>query len=382
MIATDKEKLSHVHIEGFKSIRELDIDLGNLTVLIGANGSGKSNFVQFFQMLNFMLSGNLQNFIGRKGGGQSLLHYGAKKTRAMDTSLAFQGADGWSRYEFSLSFAVPESLLFTNEQVVFQKLDAVMPFQRQLGSGHKETLLIDLATENSGVGSKVAQIFQKRLRAVQVYHFHDTTDEAYIRTRQDIDRNRFLMGDGANLAAFLYMLRGKWPDHYKRILATVQRVVPYLKDFILDPGPSRYSRPIMLEWSDRSGEEFGPHQLSDGSLRAVALITALMQPEELLPSVILIDEPELGLHPSAVGLISTLLQTTSLKTQVIVATQSPQLLENMTPEQVVVVERRELDNGRGESTFKRLNSDELAMWLEDYSLSELFEKNVTGGWPQ
>ena len=375
------EKLTRLTASGFRSIRDIDIQLGDLTVLIGANGSGKSNFVAFFNLLSFMVTESLQLYIGRKGGGSSVLHYGPKRTPLLTTTLKFEGDSGWSEYGCTLAHASPDRLIFTHERIAFQRVGEPQPFAKELGSGQAETLL----TEKSSGGDTVAQvsrIFLARLKALRVYHFHDTSESAYIRTSQEIDRNRMLLSNGGNLASFLYMLRQSFPTHYERILSTVRLAVPYLRD--LDLEPDRLNpKHIQLRWRDRNPDyEFGPHQLSDGSLRAIALITALLQPEELLPTVIFIDEPELGLHPSAIGIVAKLLKAVSAKRQVVVATQSPRLLADCAPEDIVVVEREEDGKGYGESTFRRLGAEELGEWLRDYDLGTLYEMNVTGGGPR
>jgi predicted ATPase len=377
------EKLRRVRIEGFRSLREIDLELRDLNVLIGANGSGKSNFVGFFNMLSFMLTGSLQTYVGRKGGATSILHYGAKKTPVLRGKLEFEGDGDTSEYGFSLAFASPDRLLFTDEQVEFWSPGKERPYSKTLGAGHFETNLLELASKaGDTVPRKVARVFVNRLKGLQVYHFHDTSETAYIRTLEDVDRNRSLMSNGGNLAAVLYRLQETKPSHYARILSTVRMAVPYLKDLILEPDPLNGSR-IKLRWDDRNRDyEFGPHQLSDGSLRAIALITALLQPEDMLPAVILIDEPELGLHPNAVGIVASLIKSTSAKRQVIIATQSPRLLSQFSPEDVVVVERNEDESGLGESTFQRLSSEGLGEWLRDYDLGSLYEMNVTGGGPQ
>lgn len=375
------EKLTRFQASGFRSIRELNLALGDLTVLIGANGSGKSNFVALFNLLGFMMTDSLQLYIGRKGGGSSILHYGAKRTPVLTTSLRFEGPSGWSEYGCTLAHASPDRLIFTHERVAFQKSNAPKAFEKSLGSGHIETALAETSSGNDAAAN-VARIFLSRLRGIRVYHFHDTSESAYIRSNQEIDRNRTLQSNGGNLASFLYMLRESYSQHYERILTTIRLAVPYLKDFDLEPDRLN-QRQIQLRWHDKNPDyEFGPHQLSDGSLRAIALITALLQPEELLPAVIFIDEPELGLHPLAIGIVAKLLKAVSVKRQVIVATQSPRLLAECAPEDVVVVEREEDDKGYGESTFKRLASDELGDWLSAYDLGALYEMNITGGGPQ
>lgn len=377
------EKLKRIRVEGFRSFRDVDVEFGNVTVLIGANGSGKSNFISFFQLLNFMLSESLQLYVGRRGGATALLHYGPRKSPVLQAELEFVSDQGKSEYGFSLAFASPDGLLFTDEHVGFQTSNAPNPFKRLLGAGHLETKLLAISRkQDMSVERRVAGVFVHRLKELQVYHFHDTSEASFIRTSQDVARNRELLSHGGNLAAFLYMLQQTKPQHFERILRTIQLIVPYLHKLVLEPDRLD-PRKILLRWSDKSLEyEFGPHQLSDGSLRAIAMVTALLQPEELLPGVIFIDEPELGLHPSAIGIIASLVREVSSKRQVIIATQSPGFLAHFSPEEVIVVERREDNRGFGESTCKRLSKEDLSAWLEEFNLGELYERNVTGGWPQ
>jgi predicted ATPase len=376
------EKLRCLKVKGFRSLRELELELEDLTVLIGANGSGKSNFISFFNMLSFMLSGDLQTYIARKGAATSILHYGPKRTPILEAELEFEGLYGTSKYGFSLAFASPDRLIFTDEHFTFQNPGKSSPYELTLGSGQAETDLLGLSGQaQESTARKVARIFIHRLRGLQVYHFHDTSEEAYIRTSQDIGRNHFLMGNGGNLASILYMLREKWPGHFDRIVSTVRLAVPYLKDLILEPDRLD-PKSVQMRWRDRNPDyEFGAHQLSDGSLRAIAIITALLQPEEMLPTVILIDEPELGLHPGAIAVVASLIKTAAAKRQVIISTQSSRLMAEFAPENVVVVERHEDDRGFGESSFERLSREELGAWLDQYDLGALFEMNVTGGGP-
>ncbi|TAK22590.1 MAG: DUF2813 domain-containing protein [Chloroflexota bacterium] len=352
------ERLTHLKVAGFRSFRQLDLKLADLTVLVGANGSGKSNLVDFFEMLSFMLSGSLQLYIGRKGGGSSVLHYGPKRSQDLTAELTFEGTTRTSNYAMSLSFAAPDRLIFTREEVAFQRTDDLRPYKDLLGVGQLETDLLQYAREKGdSARHTVSRVFRMRLRDLQVYHFHDTSATAHMRTSQDIDRNAYLMSDGGNIASFLHMLQSVHPIHFERIMSTVRLAVPYLQEFELTPNPLNPGS-ISLRWRDRNPDyEFGPHQLSDGSLRAIALITALLQPEELLPSLIVIDEPELGLHPNAVGLIGQLIRAVAEKRQVLVATQSPRLLSEFEPGDVVVVERDEDEMGYGgvepQAAFRR-----------------------------
>lgn len=377
------EKLVRIHLSGFRSIRELDLELRDLTVLIGANGSGKSNLVRFFDMVSYLLSGDLQLFVARAGGGSSLLHYGPKETPALHASLEFDNDGTRSEYRFSLSFAAPDRLIFTDEHVEFQRPGEPAPFEKTLGVGQTEAHLGAAANADiASVERTVARVFMNRLRGMQSYHFHDTSENSRIRMNQDVARNRHLMSHGGNLASFLYMLRSAHPRHFERIEATCRSVVPYFREFVLAPN-SENPGTIRLRWRDNNPDyEFGPEHLSDGSLRAMAIVTALLQPEELLPSVVIMDEPELGLHPSGVRLIAQLLRSVATKRQVLIATQSPRLLSEFAPDEVVVAERYEESTGLGESTFRRLVPEDLEAWLDEYDLGTLFEMNVTGGGPQ
>ena len=380
------ETITHLTIKGFKSIRSLEnFELRRFNVLIGANGVGKSNLIDFFWMLKLMLGrsqGGLQLFIARKGGASSILHYGSQITGFLDGIIRFSGEKQWSQYSFELAWGAPDVLFYASELLKYQsEIKDIKPHSKQLGNGHFESKVLSLAVDKSDPAlNGIASVFRTRLRQVQVYHFNNTSETAKLRLSQDLDREDYLESNAGNLAVFLYNLKNNRPSHFKRILSNVKLIAPFIRDFVVEPQATN-DRFVLLRWMDRSGETFGPHQLSDGTIRAIALITALLQPDETMPSIMIFDEPELGLHPAAITLVASLLKAASEKRQVIVATQSPILIRDYDPEDVIVVERTEDELGRGESTFKRLEKDSLAAWLEDYDLGELYEKNVTGGGP-
>ncbi len=381
------ETISRLTIKGYKSIRDLtNFELNRFNVLIGANGSGKSNLIHFFRMLNFMFgqtNGGLQDFVAQNGRASSHLFYGNPTTRFIDASVKFDGEHRWSQYSFTLNWGAPDELYFADEILEYQREEVdEHPRRKLLGRGHVESAVLreaDLPGESEV--RRVARVFRSRLRQVRVYHFHDTSPRANIRVTQDLDRDNYLMSHAGNIAVFLHNLKENRPSHFKRILSTIQLIAPYIRDFAVEPQIAS-DRFVLLRWKDRSGETFGPHQLSDGTLRAIAMITALLQPEETMPSIMMFDEPELGLHPAAIGLIASLLKAAAEKRQVIVATQSPVLIREYEPEDVIVVERTEDNLGRGESVFTRLDRALLEAWLEDFDLGALYEKNVTGGGPQ
>jgi predicted ATPase len=166
--------------------------------------------------------------------------------------------------------------------------------------------------------------------------------------------------------------------YYDRIVEKIRYIMPQFGDFVLEPREMNPAN-ILLNWHEATSEYlFGPHQISDGTLRFMALATLLLQPPERLPKIIIIDEPELGLHPQAIDLLGSMILTTGKHTQIIVATQSPRLLDSFDCENVIVAEWNKADNC---SVFKQLNESELSQWLDEYSLSQLWEKNILGGQP-
>ncbi|HUT54205.1 MAG TPA: AAA family ATPase [bacterium] len=367
------DKLSKITLRGFKSIRSLDeLTLRNINVLIGANGAGKSNLISFFKMLNWMTpsTGNLQFIIGKSGGANALLHDGASLTPQIEASLSFESDKGLNEYYMRLFYAAPDTLRFADERYRFSRKGLPTSAEwKTLESGHSETRLI-AAADN---GDQTAKTILWILKSCVVYQFHNTSETARIRQKWDIEDNRFLKEDGANLAPFLYLLNKTRPEYYRRIVDTIRQIAPFFGDFIFEPENGK----VLLKWQERESDMlFGAHQASDGTLRMFALVSLLLQPENCLPSVIILDEPELGLHPYAINVISGLLKSVSVNRQVILATQSTTFIDYFDPEDVVVVERP----GR-ESFFKRLEPEKLDQWLDEYSMAELWEKNVIGGRP-
>ena len=190
--------------------------------------------------------------------------------------------------------------------------------------------------------------------------------------------NRVLKSDGSNLAAFLYMLSVKYKVHFKLIERTIKSIAPYFSQFDLQPDVFD-ENVIELVWKEVGSDQyFNAYNLSDGTIRFIALATLLLQPSP--PKTIIIDEPELGLHPFAIKKLAALISSVSEKSQVIVSTQSVTFLNEFTPNDIIVVDRENVE-GKMVSQFKRFQEDELDQWLEGYSMGEIWEKNLIGGKP-
>ncbi len=366
--------LQKVVLRGFKSIRDMTLELRPLNILIGANGSGKSNLVLFFKMLNEMMGGRLQQFIATSGRAQSLLYFGPKDTPQVEGMVEFATESEVYQYLMQLSYTPGDTLVFTDETLRYPP--NINPRPARLFSvmgAHPEAGISDEANR----GNDLAKTLGCLLDNCRVYHFHDTSTTARVRQYCYLGDNRRLASDAGNLAAVLYRLKS-WNGGtaYHRIVKTIQMIAPFFGGFELDPSPDN-ARDIMLNWRHvDSSQIFGPHQLSDGTLRAICLVTLLMQPEEELPSLIIVDEPELGLHPYALNIVASLVNKASHHAQILVSTQSGAFLDSFSPEDVVVVGRDDK-----ESTFGRLSADQLETWLEEYSLGEIWEKNVFQGGP-
>jgi predicted ATPase len=356
-------RLAQLSVRGFKSIRELEnFKLTNLNVLIGANGAGKSNFISLFRMLAEMLDQRLQLYVKSEDGPDALLFGGRKRTRQIEVELYFDR----NGYHFGLTPA-GQQLVFSTEETYFAGDFATV--RPSLGSGHTEARLPQL--EDNAIAGYVLPA----ARSWRVFHFHDTSAAAPVRNAQALRDTLRLKPDASNLAPFLRLLRQKHRESYSAIVETVRMVAPFFGDFVHREDPDER---IELEWREVDDPDTprGPRQLSDGTLRFICLATLLLQPSGFQPDTILIDEPELGLHPYALVVLGSLLQQASDKKQIIVSTQSVELVNQMAPGDVIVTERHD-----GASVFHRLDAEHLKDWLNDYALGELWKMNVVGGRP-
>ena len=363
--------IDYLTIHGFKSIKELnDFPMHKLNVLIGANGAGKSNFVAYFKMLSELVEGRLQNWTTKQGTADRILSFGVKETDSLKSLVQF----GRNGYTFVLEPTVDGGFSFEREELFFN--GSYYGEKRiELGSGHREAKLKD-KYEKSASNSEADYCYSS-ISSWNVYHFHDTGERAGVKRVGALHDNKFLRSDASNLAAFLYKLKEESSDIYKKICKTISLAVPLFDDFVLEPTTlSSGEEQIRLLWKQKDSDyELWSSQLSDGSIRFICLVTALLQPNP--PSTIIIDEPELGLHPYAITLLGGLLRSASTRMQVIVSTQSVPLVNEFEIEDLIVVEREE-----GATVFKRHKEADFEIWLDDYSVGELWEKNILGGRPK
>jgi predicted ATPase len=360
--------LYKLKIEGFKSIRNQELEFAPLNVFIGGNGAGKSNLVGVFHFLRRIVDQQLQIYTGEAGGANAILHFGRKRTEKVSTRIEFRAGSDANIYEFILLPTDEDRFVFDKESTYYWDTRKYkIPYLADIWTGHNETRINEAK-------NPVAAYVRSHLESYRIYHFHDTGPSAPVKQTGDVADNRFLRPDAGNLAAFLYRLQQKQPDHFENIEDTVRQVAPFWGRFKLEPTLLNPDK-IRLEWEEKGNDTyFNAAALSDGTLRFICLSTLLLQPS--LPPLILIDEPELGLHPAAIQVLAGLLQSAATRTQLIVATQSVTLINQLQPEHVWVVDRED-----GQSIFRHLKSADMSEWLEDYGLGELWEKNIFGGRP-
>ena len=362
-------ELSHITIRGFKSIDSIEeFRLEPVSILIGSNGSGKSNFLGVFSLLNAIGEGRLEEYIIRSGGADKVLHFGSRTTGQIDIFVSF--SDEEYRYEITL---IPKGAdeLFPGDETA-QRWDKA-----------RYSTPLDIPLKGVGNEARVSEMSEgyvgyvrQRMRNWRVYQFHDTGDNSPMKKTADVNDNRYLRTDGSNLAAFLYFLYKKHYGSYRTITRTIRQVAPFFKDFELEPQRLNTNKVSLVWRHTRTDAYFDASSLSDGTLRFMALATLFLQPTEHRPPIILVDEPELGLHPYAITLLAALIKQASTDAQVVIATQSSLLLDHFEPEEIIVAERE-----HGATKLSHLDSSSLNTWLEKYSLGELWEKNELGGRP-
>jgi len=362
-----KNTLDYISIKGFRSIREVEkLELRPINIFVGANGSGKSNFLETFVLLNAIRRGKLKFYTERNGGAERILHFGSKITSEVVLEVSFGNQSGGYHIELT-----PNNI---DTFIVQEEFSWCWDKSTQLEPQKK--LLSSMAGE-AGISQSQESLIFSEVSSLNYLRYRFREIENHIAQTEDVDDNKFLRPNGFNIAAYLLFLKEKHLKYYSLIRSTIQKIAPFFDDFQLAP-LRRNENKIRLEWLHKSSDNyFDGSSLSDGTLRFICLATLLLQPPEERPALILLDEPELGLHPYAISLLASMIKAAATQTQVIISTQSPLLIDHFETEDILVTELED-----GATTFKRLKSADLEEWLEDYSLGQLWEKNYFGGRPK
>ena len=398
--------LERISIEGFRSFRSLqDFELRNINVLIGANGSGKSNFIDFIEWIGdtARIALDEQDKSARKKGlwdNDEMLFFIGKEPAPQ---TVFRLTTAGINYSLTMPKGQLEGATFSLDNKTFhfsthagkensgedsrEGNDADVSMAHDDGVGvsmahddgvgvsmaHDDGVGVSMAHDANPADAQEAYNFFRLLADLKVYHFHNIRETLSGNpTNPDLPDDK-LARDGANIARFLRHLKLNHSFHYEKILYRVSMDSPFIEDFILDPIEGGHTNDIQLRWKQKHvNHVFHPCQLSDGTLRLVCLAAVLLQPEP--PTAIVIDEPEMGLHPDAIYLLGETIRDASYKTQVIIATQSPLLVDRFELEDLVIASRQ-----NGASQFTRYTREYMKDFLENYTLGELWQNNHLEG---
>jgi predicted ATPase len=368
------DNLSHIKIKGFKSIKELDLEMQPINVLIGANGSGKSNFISVFRLLENIYNQRLQSYVKQNGSAERFLYFGRKTTDEIRINLTFStGRDVVNGYLSVLRKDNENDTLYIEDFASIHNTKKYeSPYYDEITSGY-ESLIKNHINDIAGYSKEF-------LEQCKLYHFHDTSSASGFKSFQDMGKNKFLDSFATNLAPFLYKLKTDFISDYQNIVSAVQTVAPYFQDFDFNIEGEN----ILLRWqhvNDLSNLGFSAQTLSDGTARFICMATLFLQPKDLRPATIVLDEPEIGLHPDALVVLSEIIKAIANDgSQVIISTQSVALANCFEPDDFIVVDYEE-----GESKFERFGKDKqeaLKAWLENYQMGTTWEEGLIGGLPK
>ena len=374
-------KIESIKIQGFRSLADVELtNLPNAAVLIGPNGSGKSNLFLFLEMLRQMLRyRRLDEFVARHGGADDQLFGGSGRTLSLSGEVHLRTAKSRYGHTFSLTFAHPDNFFVNIGRFTYRPDGSPGERGREIHNRAFDNGLLPTTTEQEKDSERDVYIhdaltdFRDMIGSISLHQFHNTDFNSNIKKSWDVADSVQLRPDGGNLAAVLYRLEREDTKRYDYICGLVNRILPTFDRFDLEESYGK----VLLRWKAKGSDKtMGAHLTSDSSLRYFCLVTLLNLPEEMLPSVILLDEPELGLHPSAVGLVGAMIKRMSRHRQVIVATQSPLMLNEFDLGEVYVFDLKD-----GRTRIHRPDEEWLVNWVEEYSTGEIWLTNLIGGRP-
>ena len=372
--------ITNLRLKNFKSIQDQAIELRPLNLLIGPNGSGKSNFISAFRFLEQLIEQRLQEYIFSRGGINDFLYNGFEESRFIELYIELAASPSSSDcnvYTVRLT-TDGEAFAIQHEAVGYWQKTYTRPYWNSLTEKAVDEAKLK-SVVHQGPEDRKARYVYRYLSDLRLFHFHDTSENARVKLPQAIDDVYFYHSEAENLAPLLLHFQENYFHFYQKIVEVVRLIYPPFQDFVLEESPRARGK-VVLRWREKQSQQiFSARQISDGTLRFICLAFLLIQPPDtpFVPSTIILDEPELGLHPSALRILSELVQEAALHKQIIIATQSVGLINYFQPEDLLVADRYR----NGTSVFKRLKDEDYRQWLEDYSLGQLWESNFFGGRP-
>lgn len=390
----------YIKIEGFRSLKLVELNLCPLTVLIGPNGSGKSNFLDLLSLIGEGATGGLGEGIAKRGGFDNIAFKG--QPGDVFTEFHYKPEGVFQEEKAPVYFKVKLKKVGSGARIWFEQVSKAPAYHptsltlmhrdkdgcmfRSIKTGLKEELEEEGKALESDSEFAIFQVKDqdkyptpyKLLRQLQDWTFYRDIDvgiEAPIRQPGLVRPTVRLASSGANLASVLYSIQQQHPATWKEIEELLETVYPEFHSITFPPegGDGK----VVLRWWERPYEReggFSASLLSDGTLKLLCLIAILKSPDP--PPLICIDEPELGLHPDWIKVVAELLQSAATRTQLVVATHSPQLVSKLSPEYIIVT-----DKEGGQTVFRSLAQEDLTKWLKEFNLGELWLAGHLGGRP-
>jgi predicted ATPase len=384
-------KIQKLEIEGFRSLRQVSWTPGDLNVVIGPNGTGKSNLLRFLELISVSAGGGLGKYIQSLGGMDPIVWDG--KATSISFSLTTspvghpQGPDFYtlelSRLGVGSTYRITHELLANfakvrsgeksepfkflerteRSAVVFDEAERSLVAPPE--SFAEDESLLFIATSPFFANRAIPQ-FHQQLESISVYHDLHVNRDAVIRQPAIARSEKRVDADGQNLIPALHTLYTGDRDFKKNIDDAMKAAFGNDFEELVFPPAADQRIQLRVRWRTLRREQ-SASDLSDGTLRFLFLLTVLASPST--GPVIAIDEPETGLHPSMLPIIAEYAADAAMRSQVILTTHSPQVLDsfNDTRPTTTIAKWSE-----GETTFHVVDEEELSYWLNDYSLGALF----------
>lgn len=347
-------------VDGFRRLCGVNIDFKDrpLCVMIGANGSGKTSVLEVMSLLAASAQGKLGDRISELGGIGAVLTAGRSE---MSFQLTAGSGAGPLQYDLSIETSgigyslKAEGLAHIGRGTITLRAKVVS----ETGLSDARSLL------------KPAADFRERLASSAYYHMLDVGPRSQVRLPQPMRPAKLPGKNGEDLVTCLYDMRETEPDAFETVEDSLRAAFP---GFVQLTFPPVAAGTLAMIWRDRNFPTgFYSHQLSEGMLRFLWLATLLQS--SALPEVVLLDEPEVSLHPELLNLLAHQLREAAQRSQIIVATHSDRLVRFLKPEEVLVADLTE----EGLAKLTWADSLDLEKWLDEYTLDEVWGIGRLGG---
>ncbi len=378
-------KIKRIKISGFRRLLAIDLPVRPFMVLIGANGVGKTSFLDAFSTLSASASGNLNSILSQFGGISNLL------TRGKIEDLSFlvdMTAPGHQPLEYELRLSSKGTGYAISGEVLCQQPDDFDKTFRHIDSSDgdiryyetEENRLVRPDWEHNPLETSLAQVpkmyrqpeeLRRILATATQYHVLDVGPRAPVKMPQPMKPATLPGPDGGDLVPYLYYLREGDRDRYEVIIDSLRTAFPDFEELNFPPVAAGL---LAMTWKDKKfSKPIYMNELSEGTLRFLWLVSLLQSPN--LSTVTMIDEPEVSLHPELLSLLADLMREAAKRTQLIVATHSDRFIRFLSPDEVVVMDVD--DDGCASATWA--DSLDLDQWLAEYSLDEVWRMGRMGG---